>query len=577
MTPSAWNDPAGGVLVAVFAAPHDDGVDRVAVAMNRSGDDVELRLPLPRAGMAWRVLVDTHDPDAPDRTVAIADRQRLHARSCLILAETPAPGGGLRAGPPTADAVDALASAAGIGAEWWDVGGKRTVVSPETKIALLTTLGLDAGSEAEARESLTRLLDETRRRRVPPSLVLRFDEPPAAPLRDAPNGCEARVEFEDGSVLEWRVEAGEGARHDFPDGRGVAERAIALPELPIGRHRLTVDGVACALTVAPPECYGPEAALRKRFGVAAQLYALRRAGDQGIGDFATLALAGEAAGAAGAAYLGVSPMHMLFPHDREQASPYHPSDRRFLDPILIDVLDPDLPRDATLEAALGALGPAVAAASATKFVDYPAVWTHQARSARFAPCGFRPRPRRSAVAIRFSPSYRAFVEAGGEALRRFAAFQAIAAGEAGPNWRSWPELLRDGEANATGEAIARDREDFDFALFCQWLADRQLARAASRARKGGLEIGFYRDLAVGAAPDGAEAWAHASELAQGRLGRRAARSVFGAGAELEPARAQSPYGRKRGAGRTSARSTRPTCATPACCASITRWACSGSF
>ncbi len=514
MTPSAWSDPAGGVLVAILAAPHDDGVDRVAVAMNRSGDDVELRLQLPRAGMAWRVLVDTHDPDAPDRTVAIADRQRLHARSCLVLAETPAPGGGLRAGPPTADAVDALASAAGIGAEWWDVGGKRTVVSPETKIALLTTLGLDAGSEAEARESLTRLLDETRRRRVPPSLVLRFDEPPAAPLRDAPNGCEARVEFEDGSVLEWRVEAGEGARHDFPDGRGVAERAIALPELPIGRHRLTVDGVACALTVAPPECYGPEAALRKRFGVAAQLYALRRAGDQGIGDFATLALAGEAAGAAGAAYLGVSPMHMLFSHDREQASPYHPSDRRFLDPILIDVLDPDLPRDATLEAALGALGPAVAAASATKFVDYPAVWTIKRAALASLHAAFA-RARAARPLDPLFAEHRAFVEAGGEALRRFAAFQAIAAGEAGPNWRSWPELLRDGEAKATGEAIARDREDFDFALFCQWLADRQLARAASRARKGGLEIGFYRDLAVGAAPDGAEAWAHASELAQG--------------------------------------------------------------
>ena len=40
-------------------------------------------------------------------------------------------------------------------------------------------------------------------------------------------------------------------------------------------------------------------------------------------------------------------------------------------------------------------------------------------------------------------------------------------------------------------------------------------RAAARARAAGLEIGFYRDLAVGAAPDGAEAWAHARELAQG--------------------------------------------------------------
>ena len=84
---------------------------------------------------------------------------------------------------------------------------------------------------------------------------------------------------------------------------------------------------------------------------------MRRAGDQGVGDFSTLARAGEAAGGARAAYLGVSPLHMLFPQDRERASPYYPSDRRFLDPILVDVLDLGLPRDEALDAALRASGP----------------------------------------------------------------------------------------------------------------------------------------------------------------------------------------------------------------------------
>src|SRR5271166_2109011 len=408
----------------------------------------------------------------------------------------------------------ALASAAGIAGEWFDVSGKRTIVSPETKIALLTALGLEAASEAQARESLTRVLDDTRRRRVPYSLVLSLDGPLAAPLRDAPKRCKARIECEDGKILEWRVGAGEGARRDLPDGRRVEERTIALPDLPLGRHRLIVDGVDCGLTVAPPECYGPEAALRKRFGVTAQLYALRRAGDQGIGDFSTLALAGEAAGGAGAAYFGVSPMHMLFPHDRERASPYHPSDRRFLDPMLIDVLDAGLPRDEALSAALGALGPAIAAAAATRFVDYPTVWTIK----RLALAALHAAFARSRAARPGDPlvvEFDAFVSAGGDALRRFAAFEAIAAGPQGPDWRSWPAALRDGDSGAIETAIASDAEAFDFALFCQWLADRQLARAAARARAAGLEIGFYRDLAVGAAPDGAEAWANAADLAQG--------------------------------------------------------------
>ena len=77
-------------------------------------------------------------------------------------------------------------SAAGIAAEWTDISGKRTIVSPETKIALLSGLGLEVASEAQARDSLTRLIDETQRRRLPFSLVLRADQPLVAPLRDMP-------------------------------------------------------------------------------------------------------------------------------------------------------------------------------------------------------------------------------------------------------------------------------------------------------------------------------------------------------------------------------------------------------
>jgi 4-alpha-glucanotransferase len=107
------------------------------------------------------------------------------------------------------------------------------------------------------------------------------------------------------------------------------------------------------------------------------------------------------------------------------------------------------------------------------------------------------------------------VTSGGDALRRFAAFQTIAEGEDGANWRLWRQGLRDGEAKAINEAIQRNPQVVEFAFFCQWLADRQLSRAAERARESGLEIGFYRDLAVGAAPDGAECWAHAGALARG--------------------------------------------------------------
>src|SRR5262249_11364661 len=40
----------------------------------------------------------------------------------------------------------------------------------------------------------------------------------------------------------------------------------------------------------------------------------------------------------------------------------------------------------------------------------------------------------------------------------------------------------------------------------QWLADRQLARCAGRAAEAGMGIGLFRDLPVGSAPGGVDAW-----------------------------------------------------------------------
>jgi glycogen operon protein len=56
-------------------------------------------------------------------------------------------------------------------------------------------------------------------------------------------------------------------------------------------------------------------------------------------------------------------------------------------------------------------------------------------------------------------------------------------------------------------------ERIRFHQYLQWLCERQLAGAARRA--SGLRLGLCRDLAVGAAPDGAEVWAQAPLVAKG--------------------------------------------------------------
>ena len=54
-----------------------------------------------------------------------------------------------------------------------------------------------------------------------------------------------------------------------------------------------------------------------------------------------------------------------------------------------------------------------------------------------------------------------------------------------------------------------------FHAWLQWLADDQLAAAQQAARAAGMGIGIIRDLAVGAHPGGADAWAWQDVLVAG--------------------------------------------------------------
>jgi glycogen operon protein len=512
-----WDSPVGEVLTAVFCAPDGEGLDRVLVAFNRGGA-TSLRLPEARDGHVWRIALDTCDDARHDAPTELADRTTLGERAVLIAVETPASASAAR--PPDLRDVDALTQAAGIAPEWWDVTGAHTLVSTATKLALLDCFGLPARTQALAKESLDRLLGDTVARPLPPSVTLKLDAPlrapfradPAAPVRD----IEYHIELEDGSTLSGATSGADARRVTLPNGREIDERHFDLPALPMGRHRLIVNGVSSALTVAPPQAYRHKAVWKRRFGVSAQLYALRRGeGDQGIGDFTSLGLAAEGAARAGAAYFGVSPMHMLFPHQRGRASPYHPSDRRFLDPILIDALAEDgLPVDEEWSAAAATLGEKLAAVAKLSAIDYEAVWSVKRIALQYRFAAFL-RARAAQPSDPVFAEFDAFVAEGGENLFRFSVFDAIHREREGEYWRFWPAELRDADARALAAKAASRDYDVRLSQFCQWVADRQLGHAAKRATDAGLDIGLYRDLAVGSAPDGAESWSRAAELGIG--------------------------------------------------------------
>ena len=481
---------ARALIVALSAPSQTGGCDRVLLALNPTPAALTLTPPAPRGGFVWTRAFDSSGESD--------DLRALPARAVVLLIEEPDPDPRRREGVDDA-LLDTLAQAAGVSSDWWDISGRRHEVPAQTKRAVLAALGFDTRSAGAVRDGARRLADEFDRRALPYALAARSGAPVVLRL---PGARPPRLfATRDGETTPIAPLACEPTRWRARDGGEVEGLRVTLPPQPDGETELIRDDAEarCALLVAGP-CWLPR---QKRLGgLAAQLYALRRDGDQGVGDLTTLAELMEGAARAGLDAVGINPLHALFPHDPQRASPYSPSDRRRLDPLYVDL--------ARLGAEFG-LDLRLDPPEPDREVNYPLV--RAARRAGFARA-FATLRERLFSDDALGVAFRAFVEQGGEALARFALHQALTR-DHGDDWRQWQAPLRDADPAAMAQARLRLRAEIERILFEQWAADSQLADAARRGRDAGLSLGLYRDLAVGAAPDGAEAWANRSRLLAG--------------------------------------------------------------
>lgn len=501
-----WRDGDAKTLVVALYAEGD----RVLFILHRGADEIIVR-PLPaRDDHGWTLAfnsakdgasgdIEEFLPIAPRSVTLLIEKERARRRSSA---------------PASEEVLSRLAEAAGVERQWRDVEGAQHDVPRETVCALLAQLGFPAGTLNDARESLARLSD-FRDRRVPPASLSAQEGKPFTLRLAARNGRTPGwivVTQEDGSCSRIALRAENAAPVTWRglDGRRCEGVEARMPPMPAGRHHLSIEGGEdCALTIAPPGCYLPHDA-RREFGLSAQLYSVRREGDQGIGDFSTLAEFARAGAKAGAALIAINPLHALFAQDRTRVSPYYPSDRRFLDPLYIDVSG--LGR--MLGAPIDFEHNTAAALSATADVDYRGVHALKMAALERAFEVFLDLSRRQPDAAPVV-SFARFIAQGGAALARFCLFEAISEARNGQSWRIWPQELREGNAAALSALASEYAMRVQFHQFLQWLADAQFAHAAQDACAAGLSLGFCRDLAIGAAPDGAENWSRAGSFVDG--------------------------------------------------------------
>lgn len=242
------------------------------------------------------------------------------------------------------DDLAALAHAHGVATVYGNWRDEPQQVGADTVRAVLAAMDVPTGSPAAVRDALREAEERPWRRLVAPTVVARrggtvdVTVPETAASRVA-------VTLPDGTTRALPLETAASGPARVVDGRRRERRRVRLTEtLGLGVTTLTVqadDEVQAAhLLVVPDRCPVPEGL--RSWGWQVQLYALRSAGSWGIGDLADLRTLVHASGAEhGADLVLLNPLHAALPVLPQEASPYYPASRRFVNPLFLRVEECD--------------------------------------------------------------------------------------------------------------------------------------------------------------------------------------------------------------------------------------------
>ncbi len=415
-------------------------------------------------------------------------------------------------------ALRALAKYVGILPEYVDQTGVVRRASDATRIALLAAMGLEADTERRARAARLALQTAVAQRTLAPARVVAAAQARVLPLgKRRPRAARGR----------WRLEVtderGDTRRSEGTARAGNLAAGLRLPFAPTpGYYHVTLHfGTAATehiaeqmLVVTPGRCtthadlglVGPGV-----YGLLANLYTLRSARNWGAGDFTDLCDLVGFAGAHGAAFVGVNPLHALA-NVGDEISPYSPLSRLFRNPLYLDVTAvPELLECPAAQARLAHSDTRerIAALRARDRVDYAAVMEEKHAVLRELHRTFAARHRGHSTAR--GDAYERYRDTEGESLVDFATFSALrderaARDPAARDWHRWPAGYRDRLSPEVEAFRAAHSEAVDYHCYLQFELDRQLTAVAEHARADGLALGVYQDLALGSSPSGADPW-----------------------------------------------------------------------
>ncbi|MFC0323925.1 1,4-alpha-glucan branching protein GlgB [Gallibacterium melopsittaci] len=294
------------------------------------------------------------------------------------------------------------------------------------------------------------------------------------------------------------------------------QQYLELMPLPMGYYCLVTNYARYRLLVAPNKTYQSPLLnnQQKVSGLNVQLYSLRSDENWGIGDLGDLQKLAQEFARDGIDFIGINPLHALFPAHPEWASPYSPSSRRWLNPIYlaIDSL-PEMASSVAVEWRHSAETEKVLLAlRETAWVDYSLVWQTKLAALRVAYQAFK---REGSLAYR-RQAFAQFVAEQGKALylhglfevldRTFTQEQEDEENLAG--WLAWEKAYQDPDSEVVQQFAEQHSKQIEFYMWLQWLMQDQLEAVKQTFAQSGVKLGLYGDLAVGVARGGSDTWAN---------------------------------------------------------------------
>lgn len=240
------------------------------------------------------------------------------------------------------------------------------------------------------------------------------------------------------------------------------------------------------------------------WGVTTALYALHSARSWGVGDFETLAQFAEGLAVSGCDFIGINPVHALFPGAPHLFAPYSVSSREFLN--VMHIAPDKLPEWHGIRPMF----------EDREFVDYAAIYAAKSAAFETAFTTFHALPNAHPRQTAFT----AYKIQRGDALTQHALYDVLfeqlpTNTQTYAGWQNFAPEFHDPDSAATRAFASTHADRVDFYAYLQWNADLQLTDAQTRAKAAGMRIGLYLDLAVGVVPGGSDVWRNRTAFASG--------------------------------------------------------------